>query len=522
MSKQLNKKISSLKTEIQGILNALDEEEVLERVEQLTNEKNIKLSELQKAHNNYIIELELEKEIKKENDYKKVCRTSDTFEYTRLKNHPNRNELLNSFKDKRQKAKEDFDNFKKLEEEYSALDSKNVPGFLFFNKDVIDAYTLCPYIRLEGDFENNRKEWLNKTLDKGEKYYSLYNIVINESNYKSEIELKQSLEMTFDRIQESILTDSQKGIYTNTLVMFQEYLDCSVKTKKVKDKFKIIINNISILVNETGLPINDYWSLRYDNYIPINTLNDDVKKYTLDRTSIFVIDEYTNNIIKYSKVIDNIVHCQKYITNVKKHLKQELYEYLTNSKPVIEKQIPNYVNKKWSELKAEEKTERLESFSKYYVNKFLVCSNLIPLEEKETTVEKLISLLKISDIKFKDLKWNVKGGMIERIGILKWDDTKKSLFIEKTEVKPKDKVPQKRCSIKTLFTNANEEVINEEIVKFIVSKLNSKNVEINTKESKETLLENVKVKLQLKRITVNDKLQIFKKFDDIYSVISQN
>jgi hypothetical protein len=38
----------------------------------------------------------------------------------------------------------------------------------------------------------------------------------------------------------------------------------------------------------------------------------------------------------------------------------------------------------------------------------------------------------------------------------------------------------------------------------------------NIKTLKDDFIEKLKIKLYLKRITLNDKIQVFKKFDDIY------
>jgi hypothetical protein len=520
MSKLLKKQIDILKNEIQDILHRINNEEVLEHIDEMNETKNRKIEELKVANDSYNALIIVEQEAHKENEWKKTCRSSDTLEFTKLKNKPNRNELLNTFKEKREKAREDFDNFKKIEEEYSLLDSIDIPGFLFFNNEIIKTYGLCPFIKIIPGFEDLRKEWLKNTTDEGKKYYDLYNIVINEFEYNSCIQKKTELEHFFEKLQDNMLTDSHKTLLSSSLEHLTDYLNCPVKTKKIKDKFKIIINNISILVIETGLLINEYWSLKYDNYIPINTLKDVLIH---DKTLLFLTDNYKEKLEEYKKVKENIIQTRKYITNVKQHLKQELYEYLTNSKPTIEKQESKYANKKWSQLNLEEKHDRFESFSKFYVDRFLVSSGLILSEQKLDTIDKLYILLKESNIKFKDLKWNIKGGIIEKINKLKWDDTTKSLSMIKDVVKPNDEklFPKRISSVKTIFNQESEKVINEEIVKFIIAKLGGKCI-VDSKESKELLLENLKIKLRLKRITVNDKLQVYKKFDDIYTVISEN
>ena len=84
---------------------------------------------------------------------------------------------------------------------------------------------------------------------------------------------------------------------------------------------------------------------------------------------------------------------------------------------------------------------------------------------------------------------------------------------------------KKISSIKTILNKKNEEIINEEIIKYILLKLNCKKDtldKLDTNDLKTSFIEILKLKLKLKRITNNDKTLIYKKFDEIYSVIINN
>ena len=518
MSKILEKHIEILKNEIQLILDKLNTDKVVENIEFLKKQKEAKIEELKKVHESFNYELDRESMSKRENEYKKACAATDTLEFYRLKNKSNRNELLTVFKKNREKAREDFEKFNKVEKEYSALDSNKVPGFLFFSKEVINAYKLCPYIHIEDGFENKRKVWLENAPDKGVLYYNLYDIVINEREYNNKKVEEEALDAYFEGVHDIVLSDEQKEVLSCTIVYLEDYLVCSVKTKKMKEKFKLIINNISLLVTQTGFPLNDYISLKYNTLIPVNYVDSKPVHETM-----FVIKEYTENLKSYSKVKEDITQSKKYIKNVTQNLKQEMFEYLMDNKLKIEKQVPKYVDRKWSQLSLEERIERFESFASYYVSKFLVSTNLISSSEKESRTADLNMLIKNADVKYKELKWSVKGGIIEKISILKWNDVSKKLSIERCDkkVKEKDLGGKRTCETKSVINKKTEKIINEEVLKILILNKDS-GEEQNLKASKETIIEDLKIKLCLKRISANDKAYIMRVYDEIYSIMCEN
>jgi hypothetical protein len=541
-SKLLNKQINILKNDVQDIITRLADN----FDEMLLQDKNAKLKELRDLTEQYNIALNQEQEKKKNTEYKKVCRAVDGIEYARVKNKPNRSELMSNIKENREKAINDFNKFKKIEEEYSLLDIKEFPGFLFFQKNISDTYGLCPYIKIESEnhkntIKQNREEWLKSTSDNGKIYYDLYDKIILEKELNALIQEKFQLETFLNTFQDNILNDSQSKLLKDSIEYLKEYLECIIKTKKIKEKFKIIVNNLSTLVIETGLCINKYLSLKYELEIPINSnANETNGSITTNSQTRFLTEEYELKVDSYKMIKEKIVNSKKYITNVKQNLKQELYDHLLNLKPRLEKQIGNHIGKKWSQLTVENRNERYDSFSKFFVSKFLIIPELLDKSKQDQIIESLSKLLKESDIKFKHLKWNVTGGIIEKIHILKWDNEKELFYLDlpKEEVKELGSSTKKPASTKTIINKEMEKVINEEIVKFVISKLNTKTktksssstspltttseTEKDIKTLKERFLEILKLKLHLKRITVNDKIQIFKKFDDIYGVILNN
>lgn len=518
MSKLLNKQIHLLKNDIQGMMD-----------HNLDFEKEIKLNQL-KTLTDELNKLTIEEEkTKREKEYKKVCNASDSIEYHRNKNKPDRSDILITIKDNREKAKDEFNKFKKIEEEYQLQDSHEIPGFLFFNKNIIMAYGKCPYIKIEENTFENRKRWLLSQNDFGKMYYDLYDKIIKETDFNEFIDRKNNLETYFQHKHSLILNENQDKLLKDALVYLKEYIECPIKSKKIKEKFKIVVNHFSILVAETECNISDYYSLNFDFSIPINTVNIREKKIVV-RSDIMkgAVDDYNSNVNEYSQVKENIVKSKRFISNVKANLKLELYEHLLECDKVVTKQVGNNMGKRWPQLTTEERLDRYKSFSVYFVEKYLIKSNLVNVDKMVSIVSGLTELLANSDSDL-IIKWNSKEGIIDKISNLKWD-VSSGFFIENVEKSEKKSI-KKSVSNKTILTTENEKIINEETLKFILQNTSTKKIvsddisEADThvlKDLKDIFIENIKIKLKLKRITVNDKKLVFDKFDEMYDIITHN
>ena len=80
---------------------------------------------------------------------------------------------------------------------------------------------------------------------------------------------------------------------------------------------------------------------------------------------------------------------------------------------------------------------------------------------------------------------------------------------------------KKKISSRTIITKESEKIINEEMLYFILKRVQNGAVE-STKEDKEKFAERIKIKLKIKKITVNDKIKIFEKYDEIFDVVVNN
>lgn len=218
------------------------------------------------------------------------------------------------------------------------------------------------------------------------------------------------------------------------------------------------------------------------------------------------------------------------------NLKQDLHQYIYNQNHVKKKSISQAGKyfKKWSKLTDDEKLDRYYSFIEYYIKKYLAEPGLININDIETSINCVKKLINdnIHKIKFKNIKWNIKTGVIEKIYSLKFKEEDKSFYIitQKESTKEEQEIKVKKISSKkALINKETEKIINEELVIYILylknnNKLNIPNVskDINLKLLKQEFLDKIKNKLHVKRITGNDKHQINNKFDEIYSIIVNN
>lgn len=549
----LQQKIKILKNEIQELMNDPECNSDL---------KDDKMLELQ----NLTLQL---KDTRLNNEYNKICRTTDSMEYTRLKNKSNSIELLSNIKDKREKAKEEFEKIKEIDDKYTILENKlfdetnlHIPGFLFFHKEVLDNYGMCPYIDIDetklnssADIIENRNKWINNQIDQGKLYKNIYDKIINKNNYHEYVKKSTELISYFENIHDSLFTESQQKIFTDSLSYLQEYSDCSIKTKKIKEKFKIVINNISILVMETGLNIHTYLYLKMNVEIPINNIKTSSVKKDFINTGI--IEYYNKHLEEFVLNKEHIANSIRYINNVTNELKYALSGYLYNKSIKSKTESIKYTGKyfkKWSLLLENEKIERLEYFSDYFVQKYLVHSKLIEPLDGPIKIEELSKILvdsyKNKLLKYKYIKWNITNGIIEKIFALKYNDDDKKFFLDikdtvttstssttnssvgrtTTDTSEQDEMHQenvtvtkKPVSTKTIFNKTNEKIINEEIIVFIIKNNNkSSDKPANLTELKELFHESIKLKLKLKRINARDKQKIYEKFDEVFNVIKNN
>lgn len=535
-------KINDLKVDIQ---NLIDKKKVCENTDEIMkydSEKKTKMSALKSLNEDLKKIHKKEKdELKKKNEITRIGRTIDTMEFQGAKNSKQRQVSAKEAKKQREKLKEDYMEYMKKEEVYLKYDPKSLPGYLFLHQDILDNYGLCPYINIEESdnkeiniecIEQNRKDWLLTQNDKGKLYYDLVDNLINKKEIDILMKEKDCIE---EKLKDSIfevMSDSQLELYEKSIIYIDEYMDAVIKTKKLKEKMKMVINNVSILNAELKLPIHEFLTIKYNTQIVVNEVEITDKKEDNESKIIFMyrLESFLKDMGFYKEKIELIAQKNRYIINIMKNLKNELYLYLTNqktftnlNKKVIVQSGKYY--KRWILLTEEEKLERFNSFCNYYVEKYMIQENILSEFLKQETIDKLEKMIKDAFISkkmvYRDYVWNANCGVLEKVKILRYDREKKEFFLKFTKVNNQENNLQnkskKKSSTRTIFSKANEKIINEEILYFIV-----KNESKNTKDDKDKCLEVIKKKMCVKKISSEDKENVSKKYDEIYEVVVSN
>jgi len=445
-----------------------------------------------------------------------------------------------------------------LLDEFLKNDLQDIPAFLFFHDSVIKDYGLCPYII---DNQIKRSDWLKQQKDNGVKYFRLYEKIINNQELNKYMNEKLDIEKEIEHIINIHISDEQNQLLNEAMSLIYEYKQSKLKTKKIKEKFNKVIFLFSKLYDLTRIDIHEYINKKSNVNIIINYPNNDIKivkkiskiSFKTEKDDNILTPDQLNKhfhiyLDKYIIVLNNITISQKYIKNTKKHLYNSLNSYLIQKqKPVI----PVYVQdgkyfKKWSLLTNDEKNDRFLSYVKYYISKNCNTTSVTTQEKLNDILYKLItdSYYNIKNLKYKDIKWNINSGIIDKIPLninqsflnsfdnnnsnennsnennSNEEDTSSKIFtFNIKEVEVIKKSPLSTSDKKTLFTKTNEEKINEFILTFLIK---NKNEDLLNNKFKELCIDNIKQLISVKVISKSDKILLIKKYTDIYEIINKS
>lgn len=535
----LKNEIQDLKKEVQSIIDRKKGVTNIKEVRELDTVKKAKLGRLKRLSKQL---KDIYAEEKSQKDIKITSNMVDSIEFGAAKKTKTQQAMEKAKKNRqnREEAKQKYLDYVEMENKYLERDPPDAPGMFFLHESVLSKYNLCPYIEINLNSEDDikviqsqtyekRKAWLEEQDDKGALYYELYKKVflqyeleaLKDKKIKTEVELEKQLKDFF--------SESQYNIYLELLDLLEEYNTCPIKTKRVKEKFKIFIQKISILFAETLLPVHEYLGLKTGNtnVMSINEYDINIKiakQYTYARQM------FTELLESYKHILEEIEEKQKYNTNTIRNLKTELYLFLTKQKlymsydkPANGFQIGKYFTR-WNNLSVEEKNERFESFAEFYVDRYIARQHLTNLQEKPLVVEKVANLLKESyhskQMIYRDFAWKTKKGLIEAVHTLRYDKETNEFFLARVKIDGKVKMVKKRASTKTILTKENLRFINEIMLTFI---LDNKD-ELTAIEEKHvtSCVEKIKEKLRIKKVLVQDKTEIQKKLMEIYDIVESN
>lgn len=566
VKKHIISEIDNIKSDIQDLLDKIRKSDKQDDISKWSELKKKRMDTL-KSLNEKLKQIKKQErmETQKQKELRSISRAIDNIEFGAAKK---RNNGLAMEKAMQAKAQRDniriqYLEYQNMEAKYLEYDSKHVPGCLFLHKDILKSYGLCPFLDIDLDnvnedttneIEKGRLEWLSNQIDNGKLYFKLKDEIFERQDVTRSKTEKQTLEEEISDYVNSILTPSQLEYFNNSTNFIKEYIVCNVKTKRLKEKFKMMINWLSILYSETGIEFHKYLSACYDLQLVVNLLENKLELNNMEKLqrsiSIERFEEYTNS---YIEKINTIEQQEKYCTNIVKNLKSDFYCYLTDKQyflshqdiPSIKKlkisQVGKYF-KKWSELTDDEKIERLNSYAEFYVDKNLVADKLLDQSVRDDKITELSNLLNDSfrskNLLYKHISWNIKLGIIETIRSLRFNDDNTFSLIKKIEDNKnknrlqkddKDKLEvdnnnhKRKISVKTVITKDSEKIIHEDLLYFILKRVTVGEVDAESrKEDKDMFIERIKTKLKVKKLTVNDKMKIYEKYDEIFDIIKTN
>lgn len=590
MSDQITKthitqQIDNLKNDIEQLAKKKKTADNKSDISEYDDEKQKKMSQL-KVLNQKLKEIYATERLqtRRKNEIRLTNRAVDSLDFgaAKKKRNPLAMEKAKIAKEMRDQTRNEYLDFIKIEENYLKNDPKTLPGCLFLHPIILKTYGLCPHLDIQylsGDSDsielnesiehndsnvnnisemihNLRLNWLKSQTDSGNLYFELYDNIFKKTELEQMNLDKNKIENDLTTFIQNNLSESQLQIYKECNLFIKEYTMAHIKTKRLNEKYKTIINNLSILYSETAIGIHDFLSIKYNYTIVINNIDSKSNGLYNKFQHALLIEEYNKMLSDYKNQLEQIQNKQKFYTNTLKNLNNDLYLFLKDKTNFVNKnsyllpeikQLNTIVQegkyfKKWSELSKDEQLERFMSFSQYFVAKVNKGNTT-----NEVLVEKLYKLLQetftAKKLCYKHLHWNSKSGFIDRVKILQYDnnynftlnesnnnekkiDEDKKESNEENKPENKERSKQKSVSNRTIINKDTVKVINEELLYYIVKNENENRNENcigeKLKRDKEQFLELIKNKLKIKKMTINDKNKILSIYDEIQKVVVSN
>lgn len=479
----------------------------------------------------------------KEKQIKLAQSFNDGIEYKLLKHKNKDTTILTNIKSDREKQNEKHLEFLKIKNEYENSDSKEFPAWIFCENSVVDFYKFTDEELhkniLPLDKIDNRKSLLENSDDKGTYYFKIRDRLINKSELNMYIKSKDELLEYLFKLFRDLFTESHYNIFKSCKNILDE-------NKKNKKKIYLVKNNLQILEDETGINISKFFSVNWnlpELYIPI-------KKSQLKKNK--GIDyEFDLKIDKISDYNNKIIQEDKYIYQTLNKIQHRCISILTGNIQILsyKQNSDESYQKKWSELSQEQRLDRIKDYCNHFIiNKIYlksIKSNLETIKEQNnitTTlnfenenilIDKLYNLL--SDrytnniLKYKQIKWNVKQGIIESIHNVILDLELKDdhiIFIKVNFKEDTKSIIKKKISSSKSLTNlkSNIENINEVLIKFIVDsikKYSGDDYSVLKEKLLDNCLEKIKDKLKVNKLTISDKEFIVNQYNIFFDEIIQ-
>jgi hypothetical protein len=411
--------IDTLKTQIQDLIDLKKKTSESDTIKSLETDKKIKIAQVQ-ALNSKLKEIQRKErqEQQKKNELRSISRAVDSLEFgaAKKKNNPLALDTAKKSKQLREDAKQKYLEYLEAEEKYLEKDPVDLPSYIFLHNRIQKEYGVCPYLNIDSEqttdeIYNLRLTWLESQSDKGQLFFEMRDDIIHKKELDTLQNKKQEIEQQIDDFIKSHINDSLFDLYTQSEIFIKEFSQTAIKTKRLKERFRQIVHNLSILLAETGIEVQNYLGIKYNQQIDVNLIDfNDKKLVSQDKFQrVLLNDQLADYVELYKIIIEKMQLKQKYITNTLKNLKGQLYNFLSNktkTTPEVYNQVGKYF-KRWITLTQEEQLERFESFCIYYINKLGIDNlTLNDLVKDAFLTKKMV---------YRDYTWNATKGIIEKM-----------------------------------------------------------------------------------------------------------
>jgi hypothetical protein len=545
--------IDFLKKDIQFVIDKrrlTNDVALVEKLETDKREKMAKLKELTKQLND-IHKDEVSKQ-RKLNSVSATMRKVDSLNFNAARQRNLGEKVLNKAKlakEEREKARLKYLSYVDYESNYAKNDPQDMPGMLFLHDTIVKEYGLCPYIKFTDgqridEVRELRLNWLKKQRDGGELYKNMYTRLYEKVDIVALNDRIDKMKAEILELINGYMTSSQRELFSKCMSFIVEYIGCSVKSKKMKERYKLFIHNLSMLYCQTGLNLHVFLNNLYKQDIVINDLR--VAQCSSDLPSVSkhmqdIFDTKLESIKELSVALDQQ---QKWCNNTLRNLKNEFYMYCMDNIQV-RASVPDVVQtgkyfKRWAVLSETERNDIFQSYADYHVNKHFrnINKKMIEKGESPLEIEDMERSLMISDLStllvdaykekrliYRDFKWNTNCGIIENIKVLNYDP-EKNRFVLSAKAgnhKVKAKEAEKKCAQpkKVLMSSQNERTLNETILVQVIARIESDNSQTEDQHL-ENCLERIKTRLEIKKLNKVDKEYILKKYKEVFEVVQNN
>lgn len=417
--------------------------------------------------------------------------------------------------EKRKKAEELFQKREAIKLFYQEYDSRLYPSFLFFHTDVVNVCGKCLFSHIRDEsvdvlnLETSRQTWLESTPDYGSCYYDLFARLCLKSRATQFSKRLDELHNEVSSWLQSHLTLELYNQFKEAEHLLEDYKRHSVKSKKRKDQLNQVINILSLIYQETHLAVHSYLSKKHAVPLVVNGI-----KATTDsprEIHVLYVSEQLDKYVDEMENVQNLLTTEvKYIKNVSEHLMECLIDSHIRYIESSHAQIGKYF-KKWSMMNQNEKEDRIQSFCEWYVDSYLLKTNIIDNSIRESLhkqmSEEVSNALSSNFLTFRDIKWCAKKGIISKIEHILYLEQERKFFVEK-DSSAKQTIRKASVS-KTIFLRSNENLINDTILQCVLKKMGEGETLVALKE-----------KLKLHKMSSADKKTFRTRFMEIQSIVN--